>query len=128
QRTAGQALRNPERLRQRLPPCDGREVPPGPARSRQLLDNHVGAEPDFAGDARFVDSRKSAWKPPAVPSTERASAAGKYEWPRRDGSGNIRSRTYDPTPGKSALQRMPSIDGSHRTGIGKLRRDRAVAQ
>ena len=61
QRTAGAALRNPQRLRQPLPPRDARRrTPARSARPRQHPHRHLLSAPHLAGGARQVAAREPA--------------------------------------------------------------------
>src|SRR5262245_29037830 len=94
ERTARQALRNREYLRQRLPPCDGRkQKSPWIARARQFLDGNFVSEPDLSGHARFVDSGEFTGQPSAAAAAECAAASREHDW-----AGYLDSSDFGPGP------------------------------
>ena len=77
QRTAGSALRNPERLRQPVPPGhgDGRGAE-GSAGPGKHSGGDLARQADVAGAARQVDSREPAGHAAAAAAAGRAAAQG----------------------------------------------------
>jgi hypothetical protein len=125
QRTAGQALRHPERVRQPLPAHHaGRRWPPGrPAAARQHPDGDLLCDADVAGHSRQVGARQHPRRAAAAAAARRAGAEGQHR--RREPHGSQAARG---APHESGLRQLPQHHGPGRLVAREVRRHRPLAR
>ena len=127
ERSAGAALRHPEREGQPLPARDAdRREPPRPARPGQHPDDDVAAGADLAGVPRQVDSRQHSRHAAARSAAQRAAAAREDRRLRRENA--VDARTDVGAPRERDVRDLPLDDRPARLRARELRSDRPVAQ
>ena len=130
QRTAGEALRHPEHLRQSVPARDARSGhgrAARAARQRRVPRHDVETRAHVAGDARQVDHDQRPRRQPAGPAARRAAAPAARGRRRRQ-RGGADDAPEDAGPSRAArLRAVPQPDGSDRLLARELRRDRHLA-
>ena len=124
QRAAGAPLRDPEHLRQPLPPRDPRgRRSRRTARPGEHPDGHVVPESHVARASRTLAAREPARRPAAGAAARCSRLAGE----RRGRRAALGARAPGGPPQDSELRDLPRADGSARLLARELRRARPVA-